>query len=153
MREMSSEARGIEVPVLCIGAFVLVGWLSLACGDKRRGETIEGVEVEVDVPPGAVRLIPEDLPRYPNATLLDMDTETYEEGLIVRFESPDSVDQIRAFYDRELPAAGWEIEVAKRISDAYIVFAHKGDVEANVDVTEGRETTSIEWSLYPYEAE
>ena len=153
MRETSSEARGIEVPVLCIGAFVLVGWLSLACGEKRRGETIELVEVEVDVPPGAVRLIPEDLPRYPNATLLDMDTETYEEGLTVTFESPDSVDQIRAFYDRELPAAGWEIEVAKRISDAYIVFAHKGDMEANIDVTEGGETTSIEWSLYPYEAE
>ena len=63
------------------------------------------------------------------------------------------MDQIRAFYDRELPAAGWEIEVAKRISDAYIVFAHKGDIEANIDVTEGGETTSIEWSLYSYEEE
>ena len=153
MRETSSEARGIEVPLLCIGAFVLAGWLGLACGEKPRGETIERVEAEVEVPPRAVRLIPEDLPRYPAATLLDMDTETYEEGLTVTFESPDSVDQIRAFYDRELPAAGWEIEVAKRISDAYIILAHKGEMEANIDVTEGRETTSIEWSLYPYEAE
>ncbi len=153
MRETSSEARGIEIPVLCIGAFVLAGWLGLAGGEKPRDETIERVEAAGDVPPAAVRLIPEDLPHYPNATLLDMDTESYEEGLTVTFESPDSVDQIRAFYDRELPAAGWEIEVAKRISDAYIVFAHKGDVEANIDVTEGGETTSIEWSLYPYEAE
>ncbi len=153
MRETSSEARGIEVPVLCIGALVLAGWLGLACGEKPQGETIELVEVEVDVPPGAVRLIPEDLPRYPNATLLDVDTESYEEGLTVTFESPDPVEQIRAFYDRELPAAGWEIEVAKRISDAYIILAHKGEMEANIDVTEGRETTSIEWSLYPYEAE
>ena len=153
MRETSSEARGIEVPLLCIGAFVLAGWLGLACGEKPRGETIERVEAEVEVPPRAVRLIPEDLPRYPAATLLDMDTESYEEGLSVTFESPDSVDQIRAFYDRELPAAGWEIEVAKRISDAYIILAHKGEMEANIDVTEGGETTSIEWSLYPYEAE
>jgi hypothetical protein len=153
MRETSSEARGIEVPLLCIGAVVLAGWLGLACGEKPRGEPIERVEAEVELPPRAVRLIPEDLPRYPAATLLDMDTETYEEGLTVTFESPDSVDQIRAFYDRELPAAGWEIEVAKRISDAYIIFAHKGEVEANIDVTEGGETTSIEWSLYPYEAE
>ncbi len=153
MRETSSEARGIEVPLICIGAFVLAGWLGLACGENPRGETNERVEAELEVPPRAVRLIPDDLPRYPAATLLDMDTETYEEGLTITFESPDSVDQIRAFYDRELPAAGWEIEVAKRISDAYIIFAHKGEVEANIDVTEGGETTSIEWSLYPYEAE
>ncbi len=135
---------------------VLAGCLGFACGGKPEVEpalAVEAVEAEAGELPPAVRMIPEDLPRYPAATLVDVDSESYEEGLTVRFESPDSVDAIRAFYDRELPATGWEVEVAKRISDAYIILVHKGEVEASIDVTEGGTTTTIEWSLYPYEPE
>ena len=160
MSETRLEVGRIKGRVLSVAVLALAGWLGFACGGKPEVEAVQAVapaeeleEAEEDAPVARVSMIPEDLPRYPGATLLDMDNESYEEGLTVTFESPDPVDTIRAYYDRELPAAGWQIEVSKRISDAYIIFAHKGDVEANIDVTEGGPTTTIEWSLYPYEEE
>ena len=163
MSETRLEVGRIKGRVLSVAVLALAGWLGFACGGKPEVEPVQAVqavapaeeleEAEEDAPVARVSMIPEDLPRYPGATLLDMDNESFEEGLTVTFESPDPVDSIRAYYDRELPAAGWQIEVSKRISDAYIIFAHKGDVEANIDVTEGGPTTTIEWSLYPFEEE
>ena len=163
MSVMRLEAGRIKGCVLSMAVLALAGWLGFACGGKPEVEpvqvaqavapAVELEQAEEDAPVAGVTLIPEDLPRYPGATLVDLDNESYEEGLTVTFESPDPVDTIRAFYDRELPAAGWAIEVSKRISDAYIIFAHKGNVEANIDVTEGGPSTTIEWSLYPFEEE
>ncbi len=163
MSETRLEVGRIKGRVLSLAVLAMAGWLGFACGGKPEVEPVQAVqavapaeeleEAEEDAPVARVSMIPEDLPRYPAATLVDVDSESYEEGLTVRFESPDSVDAIRAFYDRELPATGWEVEVAKRISDAYIILVHKGEVEASIDVTEGGTTTTIEWSLYPYEPE
>ena len=132
-----------------IRAVALTVGLALACGGEQTPAPTAGEGAGASA---AIVEIPDDLPRYPAATIVEFDNESYEDGVMASFESSDPMEQIRAFFDRELPAQGWEIEVAKRLGDAYILFANKDKIEVNIDITEG-EPTTIEVSVYAYEPE
>ena len=133
-----------------VGGIALAAWLGISCGGEQQVERSKNGGTE---PVAAPLEIPDDLPRYPGAKVISFDNESFEDGLTASFESPDPAEKIEAFYDEQLPAQGWAIEVAKHLDDGYIIFANKSGVEVNVDVMRGGGMTKIELSLYPHEEE
>ena len=146
MRRHRTWWRGLGV---CL---VTCGWL-LACGGEPASEP-EPAEVEEEFEEAfGPAQIPDDLPRYPGAVIVAFDNESFEDGLTASFQSADPAEKVQEFFTLQLPAHGWTIEIAKALHDAYIIFANKSGLEANIDIMKRGTGTAIDLSVYPYEEE
>ncbi|MBD2580628.1 S-layer homology domain-containing protein [Oscillatoria sp. FACHB-1406] len=61
---------------------------------------------------------PTEIPRYPNAELIESELTSPEVGTVTRWTTPDSGEAIAAFYERELKDKNWEILSAPSPSPA-----------------------------------
>jgi len=60
---------------------------------------------------------PSDIPRYPQATLLETELKLSFGGEITRWRSPDSSEEIAAFYQREFDKKNWETVEALTVTN------------------------------------
>ncbi|MFQ5513617.1 MAG: hypothetical protein ACE5FG_04210 [Myxococcota bacterium] len=135
-----------------------VAW-ALACGSGAEAPE-SGPALTVGEPAGfggPVAIVPDDVPdyfpRYPGAELVELDRESYDEGLVARFSTDGPFDSIQQFYEQELGPRGWQISVQRRLDDRFILFADRGPLEMALEIFRAGPPHRIELSLYPLEDE
>ncbi len=113
VRWMVRPARACAVVAGLTGALV-------ACGSQKESPppsgSVEppGAEESLAPAPGFQGVVlpesyPDDVPRYPGATLTDVAVESAA-SMIVTFQTDDSVDQVSGFFTKSLKSNGWWIE-------------------------------------------
>ena len=128
------------------------GWIvgvaiGLACSPQPDVPDVE-LEERAGAYPDVPDEIPADFPRYPDAELVSFDNTTFDQALTASFETSDSLAQIQAFYARELPASGWQLDVERRIDDRFIFYAGKGGLELNLEIFVAGPPRKIVMALY-----
>jgi len=142
--------RVLLVRVLLVGLGIT---FALACGGESAPTApTPTTSEEKNSAPGTSAVvvpdsIPDDFPRHPSMTVLDLDNTTYGQGLVVKFESDAALADLRAFYEKQFPASGWHISVSREIDDRLVFFADKGGLEVDLEIFK-QEPHRIEMSLY-----
>ena len=86
--------------------------------------------------------LPPDLPLYAAARpISSMSSPT--RGTIVNLRSQDAADLVSAWYGRELPARGWQLETQSGATNSHLVTAVKAGRKATVLITGGPDGTQI----------
>ncbi|HDP69233.1 MAG TPA: hypothetical protein ENN38_00260 [Actinobacteria bacterium] len=127
--------------------------------DKDEGKvTIEGEDggkVEIGTGTKIPDNWPNDMPIYSNAEIqgvADISGETGQESLTVILTTPDSIDEIKAYYKKELPANGWTVQDSVSFSDKEDSFGGftitKGARNGNVTFGTSDEETTISIGVY-----
>jgi hypothetical protein len=92
----------------------------VACGSQTESPPpsgsvdLPGAEESLAPTPGFRGVVlpesfPDDVPRYPGATLTDVAVESAT-SMIITFQTDDSVDQVGGFFVKALKSNGWWIE-------------------------------------------
>ncbi|HAC65390.1 MAG TPA: hypothetical protein DCF68_18140 [Cyanothece sp. UBA12306] len=87
---------------------------------------------------------PNEIPQYPQSTLQEIDEEiTPKEGL-TRWNSPDSSDKIKAFYQQELSSKEWDIiQPFSTESSPQPLIAQKDDLKIRISLVNSASTTEF----------
>ncbi len=94
---------------------------------------------------GAVALprnFPEDVPRYPQATVLTSMSQG-DAMHMVTFQTADAPERVHTFYGAKLRDGGWEIVSEVSMPQMRMIGAKKADREANVTVVGDGEKCTI----------
>jgi hypothetical protein len=68
---------------------------------------------------------PDDLPLYPDATVLSAMSQGTSGGM-VKLQTEDAIERVYEFYDAKLRAGGWEIDGSVTTPEARMISGKKG---------------------------
>jgi len=117
-------------------------------GDVKIESEIDGGKTTIETEEGKVEIgteseipddWPSDMPVYPNAKIQgswDFSGEAGAENISVVLISQDSIDQIKDYYKKELPANGWAVEDSG-------TFSSEGETFGGFTVTKGSRIGSV----------
>lgn len=83
---------------------------------------------------------PSDFPKYANTTLVSSwssEDKARETGMSVVWQTPDTSEQVVAFYKSELPKNGWEITTSFGQEKSETLSFEKGEMSGFMGVTGG----------------
>ena len=84
-----------------------------------------------------------DVPRYPGSVR----TDYLREGLILYVTSA-SIDEVLAFYEKELPANGWTVFGRGQVDYSIVIGADKGNRELMVECSRSEEHAEAGGYIY-----
>lgn len=95
----------------------------------------DGSEVEVRSGKGAAlpANFPEDVPVYPDATILA--SATSPDGIMVSCQSAADPKDVIAFYKEQVGGGGWTVDAEMNVGPQHIMSFAKGDRQLTVTVT------------------
>ncbi len=117
-------------------------------GDVKIESEIDGGKTTIETEEGKVEIgteseipddWPSDMPVYPGAEIQgswDMTGEAGAENIAVVLITQDSVDQVKDYYKKELPANGWTIEDSG-------TFSGNGETFGGFTITKGSRNGNI----------
>lgn len=90
---------------------------------------------------------PDDIPRYPGATVLSSMIQG-NAMTMVTFQSGDAAERVYEFFGSELRKGGWDIENEMSTPQMRLISGRKNGRQANVTVVsdEGKSTISVVYS-------
>ncbi len=97
---------------------------------------------------------PGDVPAYPDAdiTFSHVGSGSEAESASASLETNDSVDEVSAWYEKQIPDNGWEIQSTDSWSsgpDQYVSYtATQGDRELSVGISVSEDVTMITIAVY-----
>ena len=84
---------------------------------------------------------PDDVPVYPDATLVA--SMATPEGMMVSSQSTADLDDVLAFYKKELASEGWTIEAEMNMGPQRMISFSKGDRSVMVTASNDEGQTQI----------
>lgn len=94
---------------------------------------------------GAPQNLPKDLPVYPGATTEGGVNVTGGEGggVMLIAKTKDSPDQVLAYYQAEMPKAGWKIATTVQSGEGHVLMCEKDDRFASIIIGKEGDMSSV----------